>query len=155
MVSTRFSPGFIKPGLQVYEDLLIHDLYLAEYFFDNQIKEIVKLDLKKIGEQTTEIKVEFTVHDAIWQSETSWEEQTLKRELKITGKNGFFFFFKRPGGDEVTMKVKNQPIKVAELSAKESSLASSINHFLQLNYQTAKENYSAYLRHTRMLESLK
>jgi predicted dehydrogenase len=159
--SYRHSKGFYKPNIAVSDDLLIHDLYLGELFFgENVIKATNKKNILQEGSRTLSTKYELSFKKKKKLiSYCSWVEDLPKREIILIGTKGKIYWRKNQGGkDSVILERENgeEIILIKEhISALEEGIHFFLNSITTETEEQTSQRYQSYIRHTSMLESVR
>jgi predicted dehydrogenase len=159
--SYRHSKGFQKPEIEVGDDLLIHDLYLGELFFNSSVSKAEKKDLASDSRKRS-LSAKYSLYfndDQELSSWCSWVEDTPRREMTFTGDKGSIHWQKLTTGEQVVLVQKNgTEIKISP-DQMEPALNASIKYFFQIcEHESESERetrYASYIRHTAMLESVR
>lgn len=146
----RSSPGFAKPNLLVSDDLMIHDLYLLRYLFDQKINLIDFSILSRIDNQQLGLKFNL-YNDLLVRAFYSWLEPVSGRSLVFSGEKASLAWKK----DLIT----EQLILAQDKKQKNISIAKNNNPLLNLldkflNKPKLKEfekSYNDYLNDVEIL----
>lgn len=157
--SHRHSVGFHKSQIQVSDDLLIHDMYLGEFFFHSEISAVEKDSCYEQKQQIVEGKytIRFNSNKKL-NSWCSWVKKTPKREMIFKGESGDLIWSKSPDGKNTLQIIQGNTSSVIDVlpsSALEKSIAYFLEQAAQETEAQTSERYASYIRHVAMLESLR
>lgn len=157
ITSKRYSVGFYKPNVTVFDDLVIHDLYLARFFLQKKIEKFSISEVKKDINTIVESKVHFSIESAVIETHYSWIQPVAERTLVIEGEKGkivwerdksFFILYKQEVQTEIYIHKRRK-----------SSLLLSIEKFLKLTNEETEDarihRYQEYIDDIGMLESIR
>jgi len=157
--SYRYSVDCVKPLIHVSDDLLIHDLYLGEFFYGQKVSSAVISNpvIKNFQILSARFDLHFSEHKKLL-SFDSWIESTVKRELIIWGEGGIITWKKGiSSNDELYLEVGDFKERVL-VEGSPSSLEKSIHSFLMDCVQEGQDQkeirFESYIRHSEILEKI-
>jgi UDP-2-acetamido-3-amino-2,3-dideoxy-glucuronate N-acetyltransferase len=149
-VSSIRSSSFVnKPNLLVTDDLMIHDLYLLRYFFNNKISNsfsinsssdsgLKQVDFSLILNNKINIDVFY-----------SWLSQKSERKMIIFGEKGSIYWNKNESFEELILSKNNKKEKI-EVKSKQSPLYKSIEDFFGKRAKL-DQRYNNYIEDVSLL----
>lgn len=164
--SLRYSSGIDYKKVAITDDLLIHDLYLAKFWF-KQDRELLSAQLQQVNlaavQPIDEAQVEFKVGEVLYQGRYRWQAEKPSRELEIIGKKTKINWLKNNDGDRLQLykKVdKNWLLEKTEKIKKNiQPLQRAIKHFLALSKSestsSCRERYQNYQQDVHFLQKVR
>lgn len=160
--SYRYSVGVNKDKIQVTDDLLIHDLYLARILLDQELKieESFNQSLPNSNNQSgfKQTVVKLNSGKQSYTGYYSWDANESERKLIVRGEKGVIVWEKTDNLDLISQyhDLNKKPFAKKVIIKEPQPLESSVKKFLSLvkneKKQLKSQRYAQYQADIKMLE---